>query len=103
MRQIKFRGKDMTGQWVYGLLAKKKMRSSGKIVWAIATGWQLSDFIPVQENSIAQFVGYDKNDAEIYEGDELIDEYEQEHIAEIYDRPNFLRRRELRRNNNAPD
>ena len=97
MRQIKFRGKDMTGQFVYGLLAKKKLRTSGKIVWAIATGRQLSDFIPVMESSIAQFVGYDKNGEEVYEGDELIDEYEQEHVAEIYDRPNFLKRRVLRR------
>ena len=37
MRTIKFRGRAMNGDFVYGLLTKKKIRSSGEIRYAIAT------------------------------------------------------------------
>ncbi|MBR1807254.1 MAG: hypothetical protein IJ774_12830, partial [Selenomonadaceae bacterium] len=42
---------------------------------------------PVDEDSIAQLVGFDREGAEVYEGDILLDELEQEYTAEIYDRP----------------
>ena len=32
MREIKFRGKSMGGHWCYGLLTKKKIRNSGRLV-----------------------------------------------------------------------
>lgn len=70
MRQIKFRGRDMNGHFVYGLLTKKRIRSSGEIRWAIATGnCSLAETVPVNENSIAQLVGLDCDGREIYEGD----------------------------------
>ena len=73
MRQIKFRGRDMTGNFVYGLLTKKRIRSSGEIRWAIATGnCSLAETVPVNENSIAQLVGLDVDGREIYEGDIVI-------------------------------
>lgn len=46
--------------------------------------------IPVEADSVAQLCGYDKNGAEVYEGDILVDELDQEHVAEIYDRPNVI-------------
>ena len=73
MRTIKFRGRDMTGHFVYGLLTKKRIRHSGEISWAIATGTRQSEVIPVNENSIAQLVGYDSDGREVYEGDILVD------------------------------
>ena len=72
-RPIKFRGRDMTGHFVYGLLAKKRIRSSGEIVFAIALSEKQSETIPVNENSIAQLVGFDREGAEVYEGDTITD------------------------------
>ena len=86
-RPIKFRGRDMTGHFVYGLLTKKRIRSSGEVVFAIALSEKQSENIPVNENSIAQLVGFDRDGREVYEGDILLDELEQEYTAEIYDRP----------------
>ncbi len=72
-RPIKFRGRAMNGDFVYGLLTKKKIRSSGEIRWAIATGnCTAGETVPVNENSIAQLVGYDSADNEVYEGDTLV-------------------------------
>lgn len=73
MREIKFRGKDMSGCWVYGLLTKKKIRNSGEIRYAIATGdCSLSNTIPVIEKSVGEFTGcYDSKGVEIYDGDIL--------------------------------
>ena len=73
MREIKFRGRDINGNFVYGLLTKKKIRSSGEIRWAIATGnCSAAETIPVRENSIAQLIGLDANGNEVYETDNVI-------------------------------
>ena len=69
MHTIKFRGRDMNGHFVYGLLTKKKIRSSGEVVFAIAKSEKQSETIPVNEDSIAQLVGYDSDGREVYEGD----------------------------------
>ena len=86
MRTIKFRGRDMNGHFVYGLLTKKKIRSSGEIRWAIATGnCTAGETVPVNENSIAQLVGIDANGDEVYEGDKVISEYGDEVVARLMD------------------
>lgn len=54
---------------------------------------------PVDEDSIAQLVGYDKDGREVYEGDVLIDELEQEYTAEIYDRPEKIHALKLKEDN----
>lgn len=69
---IKFRGKDMNGQYVYGLLTKKLVRHSGVLSYAIVNGsFKSSETIPVSEDSIAQLVGYDAEGNEVYENDVL--------------------------------
>ena len=82
-RPIKFRGRDMTGHFVYGLLTKKRIRSSGEIRWAIAQSEKQSDTIPVNENSIAQLVGFDCDGREVYEGDALVDDIA-EYVAHLF-------------------
>ena len=84
MRTIKFRGRDMTGHFVYGLLTKKRIRHSGEISWAIATGTRQSEVIPVNENSIAQLVGFDSDGREVYEGDILVDKNGNETPAMLF-------------------
>ena len=73
---IKFRGKDINGHYVYGLLTKKKNRNSGKLSYAIASGnFTQGETIPVDEKSVSQLVGYDKNGKELYAGDPVADQY----------------------------
>lgn len=83
MRPIKFRGRDMTGHFVFGLLTKKRIRSSGKISWAIATGTRQSEVVPVNEDSIAQLVGFDCDGREVYEGDAIVDDIA-EYVAHLF-------------------
>lgn len=81
-RPIKFRGRVInTGEFVFGDLAHTEVGI-------------LIDGREVDPESIAQFVGHDKNGAEVYEGDivwnpdimsyqsaQLINNYEDEHIT----------------------
>ena len=86
MRTIKFRGRAMNRDFVFGLLTKKKIRSSGEIRWAIATGnCSAAETIPVNENSIAQLIGLDSADNEVYEGDKVISEFGDEVVARLMD------------------
>lgn len=81
-RQIWFRGQTIPdGKTVYGYYIA---RDNGKEY--IFDGSQL----PWRCKNIAQFVGIDSEDNDIYEGDILVDELDQEHVAEIYDRPNVI-------------
>ena len=89
MRPIKFRGRDAYGKLHYGDLWQ---RTDGMILFDHdETVWQR-----VHPESIAQFVGRDANNREVYEGDVLIDELEQEYTAEIYDRPEKIRSLKLK-------
>ena len=79
MRPIKFRGRvpegyhHYGGQIVYGSLVTYPENASwaqGYPNWIVPLDYRRS--FPVDENSIAQFVGFDKNGAEVYEGDSVI-------------------------------
>ena len=73
MNNIKFRGISMSGHWYYGLLTKKKIRSSGILQFAIVNGnFTLGETIPIIEDTICRFTGAtDVDNKEIYEGDIL--------------------------------
>ena len=77
-RSIKFRGVEFfSKKFIYGQTIRET--EDGFDMW---TG---DDWLHCTD--IAQFVGFDRDGAEVYEGDVLIDELEQEYTAEIYDRP----------------
>ena len=65
MRKIKFRGRDLNGHTIYGGISR-----NGKAIVLDDAGSRAL----VAPKSVAQFVGYDTNGKEIYEGDTLIDE-----------------------------
>ena len=72
---IKFRAKGLWGEGCeYGLLTKKAIRSSGEIMYALATGnCTAAETVPIKEDTIAQLCGYDANGNEVYEGDRLVE------------------------------
>ena len=66
MRHIKFRGRDKRGNVFYGSYNQDM---------GIIDDWEYAACHAVDDKDVAQFVGYDKNGKEVYEGDVLVDEY----------------------------
>ena len=76
-RPIKFRGRDpITGKFVYYDL---------KVIDGYLGTVTTDDYNYVQNSSIAQLVGYDKDGKEIYEGDIVVSEYGDEIVARLMD------------------
>lgn len=66
-----YRGSDMNDNPVTGFLTKKKIRSSGKVQWAIATGnCSLAETIPISDD-FKLLLGIDEDGKYICEGDIL--------------------------------
>ena len=72
-RPIKFRGRDLVGKMRFGHYA-----TTGGYPYIIEGGvW-----CEVEPDSVAQLVGYDKNGAEVYEGDTVIRYDDEEEFVE---------------------
>ena len=88
MRPIEFRGRRVDNkQLVFGDLFHDI--SGQTLIYVDGGGVLVTD--------LAQLCGFDSNGAKVFEGDILIDELEQEYIAEIYDRQNKLAALTLKR------
>ena len=94
MRQIKFRGRNWKGELVYGSYCYTHFTDTDYAVHAIID--EYGEEWSVAPDDVAQFVGVDKNGVEVYEGDKLIDDPENEFTAEIYMRPEQIERLILR-------
>ena len=82
MRTIKFRGMRPNGIFVSGDLIHRRAFTQIAVTHVLKFN--------VYPDTVKQLCGLDANGKEVYEGDILLDELENEHAAEIYDRPNFL-------------
>lgn len=90
MRQIKFRGRDLSGKYRFGFYAE-----SGDVPYIIENcTWH-----EVAPDSVAQLVGHDKNGREVYEGDVLITRSGFEYQARMY--PSHLSEHTLKENCHA--
>lgn len=91
MRQIKFRGRlEDTDKIIFFELGEVESVADGLF------SKRFDDYVA----DVEQFIATDKNGFDVYENDILIDDLEQEHIAEIYDRPAFIAQLTLMENAN---
>ena len=97
MQEKKFRGYcHEFGDFVYGRLLKHDYyNTNGDFLYTVhcieGIDENYGDYLPdIDPETLVQMVGHDKNGAEIYEGDRLVDNLGQEHIATIQDTPELI-------------
>ena len=79
MKLYKFRGKDRhDGTMRYGSLTQEFRNFGGEsVIWCFITEYagntRLEQTYRVENESVAQLIGYDNTGAEVYEGDDLSD------------------------------
>ena len=102
-RVIKFRGRvpenyhHYGGQTVYGSLVTYPENASwnqGYPNWIVPLDYRRS--FPVDENSVAQLVGYDADGREVYEGDTITNGQGYETTVQYGDNPDFVHLHKLK-------
>ena len=79
MREIKFRGKAQDGKYYCGDLIHRDNVLNIRMCEGSNTY-----YIDVYPETVTQFVGYDKDGYEVYEGDKLVDlEEGYEHLVDL--------------------
>jgi len=75
MKEIKFRGRDLSGKYRFGFYAE-----SGDVPYIIENcTWH-----EVEPESVAQLAGYDANGKEIYDDDTITVTWEEKNIVKDY-------------------
>ena len=94
-RPIKFRGVSLdTGEFIYGDLRIIGIRPH---IFKEAQCYYDEELIEVDEDSVAQLVGYDANGNEVYEGDKIFHTMSNhESFAEYGDNPAYLKLTKLK-------
>ena len=69
MRPIKFRARDINGKIYFGSFDEDTNTIDC---------WDIAETVVVKRDTVAQLVGYDKDGKEVYEGDIIIDENDEE-------------------------
>ena len=97
MRKIKFRRKNLRGEWIYTELFGEDFTNEKLAAFAI-------DLCGTNDYStISQLVGVDKNGNEVYEGDSLVDEWGNEYEASFAPVPELLTKCELKETDHEGD
>ena len=95
MRKIKFRRKNLRGEWIYTELFGEDFTNEKLAAFAI-------DLCGTNDYStISQLVGVDKNGREVYEGDSVVDEWGNE-FRVVYE-PEFLKTIALKETDHEED